>query len=114
MFLDVAEEILPVGLGNCRDHRGEVLPNCINLSPQIPFQTESIVEHEFCSVVRVILLRFLAPGISVLRDSETNIRIGRSELTMLGILEPMQESGDIIAFSFIEGEFIALRVGLPL
>ena len=32
MFLDVAEEILPVGLGNCRDHRGEARTNCLIIS----------------------------------------------------------------------------------
>ena len=97
-----------------RDHRGEVRPNCLNLSPHIPFQTESIVEHEFGRVVRVILFGFLTPGISVLRDSETNIRIARGELTVLGMLELLQESGNIVAFSFIEGGFIALGIGLPL
>ena len=54
VLLNVAEEVWPVGLGDSRDHRREVLPNCLKLSPHIPFRTESIVQSQFDGIVRVI------------------------------------------------------------
>ena len=57
MLLDVSKEVWPVG-DRC-DDRGKILPNRLELSPHIPFQTESIVQSELDGIVGVVGLRLL-------------------------------------------------------
>ena len=70
------------------------------------------MQSEFDGIVGIVWLRLLCPGIRVLRIFEANVSVERGELTVLGMLKVIQDSGRIISLTLVKGRFVTIRVSL--